>query len=151
GSAPGAGSGWRWVTAEVSHVPLPGKRPPGAALGTRRRAAPKGGPFPASGNRVAVLPVQVDRDVDEPEAGDAGEGALARHARPDAHRKDLLLAVHREVRLAAELQRRPAVGTGVALRLVELVERRRRGVDDGALHRTAARRGDVDAEHERLR
>src|SRR5712691_9716842 len=95
--------------------------------------------------------MDVDGNADQAIAGDTGEDVLARLARAEEHREDLLLAVHREVRLAAEGQVRPTVGAGVALRLAELVERRRRAIDQRSLHRAAARRSDMHTKHERVR
>src|SRR3954451_17834107 len=83
-----------------------------------------------------ALPLEVDRD--KPSRRDAGERVLARLRRADEQRQLLLRAARREVRVAAENQRRGAVDPAELFRRnAELFVRLCRHVDARAL--------DVDA------
>ena len=66
------------------------------------------------GARGRDSPLELHRERDQPAGGDAAEQGLARLARPDEHRQQLLLRRGREERGLVHRQRGPAVRAGLA-------------------------------------
>ena len=86
GSAPGAGSGWRWVTAGLSTRQCRADR---AAASVTTGGRPEGRPL-ASASR-SVYWWRSTGDGDEPVAGDAVEDVLSGLARAEEHRESCCL------------------------------------------------------------